>query len=204
MRTMSRLRSGAPGVRTWSAVAALLALALCAACQIRATPTASHAALETQGASEIDCPGGKPARDGLANFGAYIGTWDANHVHDGLVTTDYVIGSIPGRVAVRCTSTGYVIVEMIAPQFQSPAGQALRVALTDLPDDAEKVYDHTHAGCRVLQYRSAKLARQLGAADRDGRVDIVFRSETATYNPGAVRSIDLDVFDVLGADTRAC
>jgi hypothetical protein len=26
----------------------------------------------------------------------------------------------------------------------------------------------------------------------------------ATHNPGAVRSIDLDLFDVLGADTRAC
>jgi hypothetical protein len=164
----------------------------------------SPSAVTPQNQGGVECPDGKPARSGLQNFGAYIGTWDANHVHDGQVTTDYVIGSIPGRVAVRCTDTGYVIVEMIAPRFQSPAGQALRVALTDLPDDAEKVYDHTHAGCRVLQYRSAKLALQLGAADQDGRVDIVFRSETATYNPGAVRSIDLDVFDVLGADTRAC
>src|SRR5204862_8172963 len=143
-------------------------------------------------------------RSGLQNFGAYIGTWDANHVRDGQVTTDYVIGSIPGRVAVRCTDTGYVIMEMIAPQFQSPAGQALRVALTDLPDDAEKVYDHTHAGCRVLEYTSAKLAHQLGAEDNDGRVSIVFRSRGGTYNAAAVRVIDLDLFEQPVSDTRAC
>ena len=185
-------------------VAAIALFVVCAACSVPGTASRSPAPVNMDTTTQFACPAGAPARSGLQNFGAYIGTWDANHVRDGQVTTDYVIGSIPGRVAVRCTDTGYVIMEMIAPQFQSPAGQALRVALTDLPDDAEKVYDHTHAGCRVLQYRSAKLARQPGAADRDGRVDIMFRSETATYNPGAVRSIDLDVFDVLGADTRAC
>lgn len=201
MRTIGQLRLAVHMVAAGSAVVLVIGLG---ACQPPGRATASPAATQPRDAGAVDCPVGKPERDGLSNFGAYIGTWDANHVHDGQVTTDYVIGSIPGRVAVRCTDTGYVIVEMIAPRFQSPAGQALRVALTDLPDDAEKVYDHTRVGCRVLQYRSAKLARQLGAADRDGRVDIVFRSETATYNPGAVRSIDLDVFDVLGADTRAC
>lgn len=184
-----------------SAVVVLLGLS---ACQLPGRASASPAEAKAPTTAKVECPAGKPARDGLTNFGAYIGTWDANHVHDGQVTTEYVIGSIAGRVAVRCTDAGYVIVERITPRFQSPAGQALRVALTDLPDDAEKVYDHAHANCRVLQYRSAKLAGQLGAADPDGRVDIVFHSETAAYNPAAVRAIDIDVFDKLGADVRAC
>src|SRR5438046_10247721 len=96
-----------------------------------------------------------------------MGTWDATHEHDPQVPAEYAIGSIPGRVEVRCSNDGYVVVERIRPQLQSPAGQALRVALTDRPDDAEKAYDHTHAGCRDSQYASAKLAQQPGAAGKD-------------------------------------
>jgi hypothetical protein len=55
----------------------------------------------------------------------------------------------------------------------------------------------------VLQYRSDKLARQLGAEDSSGRVDIVFSSDGATYT-AAVQTILLDLFDELGKDTRAC
>lgn len=183
--------------------ACLLVVGL-AACQPAGPAKTSPAAVSNHDAGELDCPSGKPSRDGLSNFGAYIGTWDANHPHDTDVPAEYAIGSIAGRVAVRCSKSGFVVAERIRPQFQSPAGQALRVALTDLPDDAEKVYDHTHGGCRVLQYRSAKLAHQLGARDRDGRVDIVFRSDSATYNPAAVKVIDMDLFDRLGDDTRGC
>jgi len=67
-----------------------------------------------------------------------------------------------------------------------------------------KVYDHAHAGCRVFQYTSAKLAHQLGADDADGRVNIIFEGDSGTYNPAAVRVILVDLYDRLGADTRGC
>ena len=185
-------------------VAAIALFVVCAACSVPGTASRSPAPVNMDTTTQFACPAGAPARSGLQNFGAYIGTWDANHEHDPQVPAEYPIGSIPGRVEVRCSNDGYVVVERIRPQLQSPAGQALRVALTDLPDDAEKVYDHTHAGCRVLQYTSAKLAHQLGAEDNDGRVSIVFRSDGGTYNAAAVRVIDLDLFERLGSDTRAC
>ena len=113
-------------------------------------------------------------------------------------------GTISGRVVVRCSRDGYVIVEEIRPLFDSPSGQALRVALTDIPDDGQKVYDHVHPGCRVLQYSSLQLAHQLGAVDSDGRVDITFSSGGTAYNSGAVNLIRLDVANSLGADAAAC
>ena len=203
----------ATGLRAVSARGSRLGLAvgsafllqlILAACNAPGVSRASSSPDSTHDPGQVDCPAGKPARSGLQNFGAYIGTWDANHEHDPQVPAEYAIGSIPGRVEVRCSNDGYVVVERIRPQLQSPAGQALRVALTDLPDDAEKVYDHMHAGCRVLQYTSARLAHQLGAEDNDGRVSIVFRSDGGTYNAAAVRVIDLDLFERLGSDTRAC
>jgi hypothetical protein len=181
----------------------LLAVVL-AACQAPGFASASPAAVTTRDPGEVACPDGKSAKAGLQNFGAYIGTWDANRPRDPTVTSDYVIGIIAGHVSVRCSTDDFVVVEQIHPQFQAPAGTALRVALTELPDDSEKVYDHTHASCRVLQYSSRKLARQLGADDTDGRVDIVFTSESAAYNSAAVKTIILDLGDRLGADARAC
>ena len=160
--------------------------------------------MSTRDAGSVDCPSGKAARAGLQNFGAYIGTWDANRPHDPTVASDYVIGIVPGHVSVRCSTDDFVVVEQLHPRFQVPAGTAVRVALTELPDDSEKVYDHTHPGCRVLQYRSHQLAQQLGADDPDGRVDIVFTSESTTYNAAAVRTIVLDLGDRLGVDARAC
>jgi hypothetical protein len=151
----------------------------------------------------IECPEGKPSRPGLQNFGAYIGTWQQERPHDSQFSSDYAIGIVPGHVAVRCSSDGFVIVEHIHPLFASPAGQALRVALTDLPADSNRIYDHTHAGCRVLQYQSQKLSHQLGADDTDGRVDIEFDSGAGSYT-GTVKSIVIDLYDKLGADTRAC
>ena len=149
----------ATGLRAVSARGSRLGLAvgsafllqlILAACNAPGVSRASSSPDSTHDPGQVDCPAGKPARSGLQNFGAYIGTWDANHEHDPQVPAEYAIGSIPGRVEVRCSNDGYVVVERIRPQLQSPAGQALRVGLTDLPDDAEKVYDHTHAGCRVL------------------------------------------------------
>jgi len=155
-------------------------------------------------AGSVECPNGKAIRPGLVNFGAYIGTWQTNRSHDTALSSDYAIGMVPGYVAVRCSNDGFVVQEEIHPRFQSPAGQALRIALTDLPDDSNKLYEHAHTGCRVFQYSSAKLAHQLGADDADGRVNIVFESDSGTYNPAAVGVILMDLYDRLGADTRGC
>ena len=182
---------------------ALACIGVAASC-VAPGASAPSAAVSTNEPANVDCPGGKPARAGLHAFGAFIGTWDASRPHDPLVASDYPIGMIAGHISIRCSTDGFVIVEHMHPMFQSPAGQALRVALTELPDDSERVYDHTHQGCRTFQYRSKVLARQLGPEDNDGRVDIVFRSDGATYNPASVRTIDLDLADRLGADTRGC
>ena len=173
------------------------------ACQPPGVASSSPAAITTHDPGDVACPGGKAARPGLQNFGAYIGTWQHNRPHDSRFSTDYAIGIVPGHVGVRCSTDGFVIIENIHPLFAAPAGQALRVALTDLPDDSNKIYDHTHAGCRVLQYQSQKLARQLGADDSDGRVNIVFDSGGGAYS-GTVKNIVLDLNDRLGADTRSC
>lgn len=167
------------------------------------THSSPAAAVTSHDPGDVVCPDGRPARPGLQNFGAYIGTWQQSRPHDSRFSTDYAIGIVPGHVAVRCSNDGFVIIEDIHPLFAAPAGQALRVALTDIPEDSNKIYDHTHAGCRVLQYQSQNLARQLGADDADGRVNIVFDSGGGPYS-GTVKNIVLDLNDRLGADTRAC
>ncbi|TMC52831.1 MAG: hypothetical protein E6J20_10140 [Chloroflexi bacterium] len=88
--------------------------------------------------------------------------------------------------------------------FHVTAGGAFQIALSELPADATNVYDHPHAGCRSLQYRSPRLADQLGADDRDGLADIKFQSDAAAYNTASVSLIVIDVLDKLGADTSAC
>jgi hypothetical protein len=187
------------------ALAMLIAVAFAAgACQPPAAALRSPPASPARSEGTIQCPEGKAARAGLQNFGAYIGTWQASRPRDVLSPSDYVIGTISGRVTVRCSSDGYVIVEEIRPLFDSPAGQAVRVALTDIPADGQKIYDHVHAGCRVLQYSSLELAHQLGAHDADGRVDITFTSDGAAYNPAAIKLITMDIGNALGADAIAC
>ncbi len=183
----------------------LLIAAICLA-MAACTPglSSSPSAASTHDPGNVECPSGKADRAGLLNFGAYIGTWQTNRSHDSALSSNYLIGIVPGYVAVRCSNDGFVVQEEIHPLFQSPAGQALRIALTDIPDDSNKVYDHAHAGCRVFQYRSSKLAHQLGADDADGRVNIVFEGDGGTYNPAAVRVILMDLYDRLGADTRGC
>jgi len=183
------------------AAAAIACVVIGAACQ--APGFASPAPVKTHDPGSVDCPGGKPPRVGLTNFGAYIGTWDGNHAHDPARAGAYVLGVVTGYVEVRCSGDGYVVGETIRPLFRSPEGQALRIALTDIPDDSQQVYDHLHSGCRVLQYRSSKLARQLGAEDSSGRVDIVFSSDSGSYT-ASVETILLDLFDELGKDTRSC
>jgi hypothetical protein len=174
-----------------------------AACQAPGVASPSPAAVKTRDPGQVECPSGMPDRGGLRNFGAYIGTWEQSRPHASQLSTDYAIGIVPGHVAVRCSNDGFVVVENIHPLFASPAGQALRVALTDLPEDSNRVYDHVHASCRVLQYESKELARQLGADDTDGRVSVVLDGGGGIYT-GTVKSIVLDLYDRLGADTRGC
>jgi hypothetical protein len=142
--------------------------------------------------------------DGLTNFGAYIGTWQAAHVHDPHATNAYSLGSAPGRIEVRCSAGDFVIYEEIHPLNQASAGLALRFALTEIPDDARKIYDHTHRGCRALYYASAKLAEQLREDDRDGHIDFTLESDGREYNPGVVTVIRIDTTDLLGGDSRVC
>ena len=144
------------------------------------------------------------AREGLANFGAYIGTWQANHQPDPSVPGAYRLGGAVGRIEIRCSPGGFVIAEEIFPRNQTVAGLALRLALSEIPDDAREIYDHMHAGCRTLQYESTRLARQLGADDRDGHVGFSLESDGPSYNPASVTLIRIDVTDVLGGDSRAC
>jgi hypothetical protein len=152
----------------------------------------------------IACPDSRPSPDGLANFGAYIGTWQTMHAHDPETDSDYRLGAVPGRVEVRCSADDFVIEEQIHPRNQAPAGSALRIALADLPDDSRKIYDHLHAACRTLQYASAKLARQLTANDPDGHVSITLASDGPKYNPASVTLIRIDVVDLLGGDSKRC
>ena len=144
------------------------------------------------------------AHDGLANFGAYIGTWQANHQPDPMVPGAYTLGGAQGRIEIKCSPAGFVIAEEIFPRNQTVEGLALRLALTDIPDDARQIYDHMRRGCRTLQYASTKLAHQLGADDRDGHVGFSLESDGPDYNPASVTLIRIDVADVLGGDSRPC
>jgi hypothetical protein len=171
-----------------------------------ASPGSSSSSREvaTSTPDPLACPDGKPALGGLSNFGAYIGTWQEAHVRDPKSATAYRLGAAPGRIEVRCSVDDFVIVEEIHPQNQAPAGLALRLALSEIPDDARKIYDHTHPGCRTLQYASARLAQQLGDKDRDGHVGFSLESDGPTYNAAVVTVIRIDVTEVLGGDSRRC
>jgi len=170
-------------------------------CSVPGRPTA---AAPTQQTGPVACPDGKLDRAGLSNFGAYIGTWETAHRRDPQASDAYAIGTLPGHVTVRCSAHDFVIAEAISPRNQVPAGLALRVALSDLPDDAVKVYEHVHTKCSTLQYQSKKLAQQLGPDDNDGRAAIVFESQAPSYNAAAVNLILIDVLDSLGADAKGC
>ena len=179
-------------------------LVLIGACSLPRSASASPVASAPPNPTSLGCPDGQPARAGLVNFGAYIGTWQSMHARDPETPSDYRLGAAPGHIGVMCSADGFVVEEQIHPLNQTPAGSALRIALTDVPDDARKIYDHMHAGCRTLQYASAKLAKQLAAADRDGHFSITFESDGPTYNPASVTVIRIDVVDVLGADSQRC
>jgi hypothetical protein len=164
----------------------------------RTTPLANH------DASAVVCPDGKPAQPGLTNFGAYIGTWQAGHRPDPTSPSDYAIDLATGRITVQCSAAGFVTVEIISLTFQVPNGRALQFALTDLPADSTKIYDHTHPGCQNFQYRSHRLAQQLAGVDSEGLADITLASPSATYNRTAVSLVRIEVAGTVGDDSRGC
>ncbi|HEV3405152.1 MAG TPA: hypothetical protein VG364_01020 [Candidatus Dormibacteraeota bacterium] len=151
----------------------------------------------------LACPDGLPSQPGLTDFGAYIGTWQAYHARI-QQSGDYVIAADSGRVNVQCDAANYVVAEDFTLTFQVPGGRAVQFALTDLPADSRKIFDHSHPACRSLQYQSKKIAAQLPADDRGGLVDITMRSPTRTYNLSAVSTVDIRIATSLGDDSRPC
>ena len=176
---------------------------LVAACSTPSDLTAKPAATTAAATALVACPDGLPSQPGLTDFGAYIGTWQANHARVPK-STDYFIAADSGRVGVECNAANYVVAEDFTLTFQVPGGRALQFALTDLPADSRQIFDHTHSACRSLQYQSAKLAAQLPSDDRAGLVDITLRSESRTYNLSAVAMVEVRVASTIREDSRLC
>jgi hypothetical protein len=180
--------------------ASCLLLAACRTMPDLAQGPAPSAAPET---ALVGCPDGLPSQPGLTDFGAYIGTWQANHARIPQ-STDYVIAADLGRVGVQCDAANHVVAEHFTLTFQVPGGRAVQFALTDLPDDSRKIFDHTHPACRTLQYQSKKLAAQLPSDDHAGLVDITLRSPSRTYNLSAISIVEIRISSALGDDSRSC
>lgn len=147
-------------------------------------------------------PDGLPAQPGLSDFGAFIGTWQANHPRIAN-SSEYIIAADSGHVGVQCSAANYVIAEDFTLTFQVPGGRALQFALTDHPVDSQIIFDDTRSACRALQYRSKTLAAQL-SEDHVGLVDITLRSPTRTYNLFAVSMVTMRVATVVGRDSELC
>ena len=190
-------------MRSPAALVAVLCVLLCAC---RTMPDLSRNAPSPQApATETGlntCPDGLSAQPGLSDFGAYIGTWQANHARIPN-SSEYIIAADSGRVGVQCNAANYVIAEDFTLTVQVPGGRAVQFALTDLPADSRMVYDHTHQACRALQYRSGTIAAQLND-DHLGLVDITLRSPTRTYNLSAVSMVTMRLATVIGEDSRPC
>jgi hypothetical protein len=190
--------------RAWLAVTGCILVIGCGSVSPSSTAPSPGAATTRDPGNE-NCPDGKAAQSGLASFGAFIGKWQSIHTQDPHATADYTISSVPGHIAIRCSTDNYVIVEQIFLSAPMPATQALSIGLNELPKDAKNVYDHPHDGCRTLQYQSQQLAQQLGLDDNDGRVGIELEGDaTKPYDPASVTLILIDFLDALGEDTHGC
>jgi hypothetical protein len=176
---------------------------LLAAC--RTMPDLAHRAAPSSAPETalVGCPDGLPSQPGLTDFGAYIGTWQANHARIPQ-STDYVIAADLGRVGVQCDAANHVVAEDFTLTFEVPGGRAVQFALTDLPADSRRIFDHTHPACRTLQYQSNKLAAQLPGDDRAGLVDVTLRSPSRTYNLSAISIVEIRIATSLGDDSRPC
>jgi len=176
---------------------------LLAAC--RTMPNLAHVSAPSPAPQTalVGCPSGLPSQPGLTDFGAYIGTWQANHARIPQ-STDYVIAADLGRVGVQCDAADYVVAENFTLSFQVPGGRAMQFALTDLPADSRKIFDHTHPACRTLQYQSNKLAAQLPTDDHLGLVDITLRSSSRTFNSSAIAIVAIRIATSIGDDSPQC
>ena len=184
--------------------ACVLALFCVVLSACRTMPDLSHDASPSamQPAALVTCPDGLAVQPGLTDFGAYIGTWQANHARIPN-SSEYIIAADSGHVGVQCNAANYVIAEDFTLTFQVPGGRALQFALTDLPADSRMIYDHTHAACRALQYRSTTVGAAL-SDDHRGLVDITLRSPSRTYNLSAVSMVQMRVAGSVGDDSGVC
>jgi hypothetical protein len=178
------------------------ALALACLCLVIGACQGPAAVLETKSAPAVlACADGKTVQPGLTAFGAYIGTWQANHQRVPQ-TADYAFVLTSGWVDVRCSANSYVVEEVISLKFQVPSGRALQFALTDLPADSKKVYDHVQDGCRTFQYQSHSLGSQLAKDDSAGLADVTVGPPTG--KSAAALEVVIDVGAIRDGASRAC
>lgn len=186
-------------MRVLAAILAIACLGL-TGCQSPAGALKSRTSAD-QSPRASSCPDGKTVQPGLTAFGAYIGTWQANHERVPQ-SSDYAFTMTSGWVSVRCSAADYVVVEAINLKFSVPNGRALQFALSDLPADSKKVFDHVHSSCRTLQYQSSMLARQLPSDDAAGLANVTVRNPTDSS--GAQLQVLIEVGTALGDESGAC
>jgi hypothetical protein len=119
-----------------------------------------------EAAGNVDCSKNVGSAGAYSLFGARAE--DFNAAHQG------------AQVLARCSNDGKVIVLQLDIAPPSAAAAALSAALKQLPADLKLVYDRTQSSCRDLQYQSGALARQLGADDPQGVVNVELESALAT------------------------
>jgi hypothetical protein len=186
-------------------LASLFALSFLLLAACRTMPDIAHHAAPSAAreAALVACADGLPSQPGLTDFGAFIGTWQANHARIPQ-SGDYVIAADSGRVDVQCDAANYVVAEDFTLTFQVPGGRALQFALTDLPADSRQIFDHTHPACRSLQYQSKAVGVQLPGDDRAGLVDITLHSPSRMYNLSAISMVEVRIATSPGDDSRPC
>ena len=138
----------------------------------------SAAAFPGEAAGNVDCSAAMGSAAGYTQFGARAE--DFNAAHQG------------SQFLARCSNDGKVIVLQLDIAPPSAASAALASALKQLPGDLKPVYDRTQASCRELQYQSSALAKQLGADDPQGVVNIELESALAPnfkYDGGQVDTV---------------
>ena len=182
-------------------------LALACVCLVLAGCQGPAAALKGQSQSaansapKLACPDGRSIQPGLTAFGAYIGTWQANHQRVPQ-TAEYAFVFTSGWVDVRCSAADYVVEEVISLRFQVPGGRALQFALTDLPADSKETYEHAYGGCHTFQYQSRILGRQLAKDDSAGLADITVG--TPAGKSAAALEVVIRVGAIRDDVSRAC
>jgi hypothetical protein len=162
---------------------------------------ATGAATTSGRASSSSPPGDTPclaqvtSEDPLTAFGATFAAWSAHHEVDPNrpdFFLPFLNDGVDRYTRVRCTGTGRVVGYYLnfAPPVTLEAGK--RAFRAELPADAVLVYDTVDNGCAHIQYRSAALARALGAADPDGVADAAIILPYDPAQQSAVSTIFID------------